>query len=80
MAAVSQPTLPACAPRSGHETVLVAEDEAVLQELARMVLKRCGYHVLSARSAAMALSIWNQHAGEIEPRIAAERAVDVPRH
>jgi CheY-like chemotaxis protein len=44
----------------------VAEDEAVLRELARIILKRCGYHVLSASSAAKALSVWEQHAGEID--------------
>lgn len=38
----------------------------MLRELARIVLKRCGYHVLDASSAALALSVWTQHAAEID--------------
>jgi two-component system, cell cycle sensor histidine kinase and response regulator CckA len=50
----------------GRETVLLAEDETVLRELARIVLKRCGYHVFEARSGTIALSLWKEHFTEID--------------
>lgn len=46
--------------RSGHETVLVAEDEDTLREMVVQVLKTQGYTVLEARSGRHALEVWEQ--------------------
>ncbi len=44
--------------RSGHETVLVAEDEDTLREMVVHVLKTQGYTVLEAKSGRHALEVW----------------------
>ena len=49
----------------GSETILVVEDEAMLRELAREILKDCGYHVLEASSGREALEVWERHSGKI---------------
>jgi len=66
MPALSETKFLAAGPFAGHETVLVAEDDAVLRQLTRIVLKRCGYHVFEAASATIALSLWKQHAAQID--------------
>ena len=45
---------------SGHETVLVAEDEDALREMVVHVLKIQGYTVLEAASGRAALEVWEQ--------------------
>jgi len=45
----------------GAETVLIVEDEKQVLDLAEMILKNFGYHVLKARSTAEALAIANRH-------------------
>jgi PAS domain S-box-containing protein len=54
------------APRGGTETVLVAEDEAAILELARESLEQLGYTVLTARSPEEALRKAEKHAGPIQ--------------
>jgi CheY-like chemotaxis protein len=54
------------APRGGHETILLVEDEAGVRLLARRILERAGYAVLEAASAPEALVIVNDRAGEID--------------
>jgi PAS domain S-box-containing protein len=49
----------------GTETVLVAEDEGALLNLARAILTRQGYTVLTARTPSEALSLAEEHQGEI---------------
>ena len=51
---------PAAAPRGGAETVLLVEDEPLVRALARKVLQRAGYHVLTAGSGAEALDVADQ--------------------
>jgi PAS domain S-box-containing protein len=46
---------------SGHETILLVDDEPGVRTLAKTVLERAGYHVLDADSAEMALAILEQH-------------------
>jgi signal transduction histidine kinase/ActR/RegA family two-component response regulator len=46
--------------RSGHETILVAEDEDALREMVVQVLKIQGYTVLEATSGRHALEVWKQ--------------------
>ena len=46
--------------RTGHETVLVAEDEDTLREMVVNVLQTQGYTVLEARSGQHALEVWDR--------------------
>ena len=50
---------------AGGETVLLAEDDEIVRELARTVLERRGYTVLEARDVDDALRLGREHAGEI---------------
>jgi len=52
-------------PRGGTETVLLVEDEEQVRELARRVLERAGYTVLTARDAEAATAIADRHPGHI---------------
>jgi CheY-like chemotaxis protein len=47
------------------ETILVVEDEQGVRELTSKMLKRMGYHVLTAASGAEALALSGSHAGHI---------------
>ena len=49
----------------GGETVLVAEDESAVRELARRVLEKQGYTVLAAGTGREALALQETHAGPI---------------
>ena len=51
--------------RRGSETILLAEDEEDVRELAREFLTKTGYVVLQARNGAEALNIAAQHPGPI---------------
>jgi CheY-like chemotaxis protein len=44
-------------PRKGSETILLVEDEPIVRDLARLVLQRHGYHVVTAESPQEALDI-----------------------
>ncbi len=48
----------------GTETILVVEDEAILREMARDILKNCGYHVIEASSGREALESVARRRGE----------------
>jgi signal transduction histidine kinase len=50
----------------GTETILVAEDEQMLRDLAREVLRRHGYEVIEAANGKAALSASEQHIGQID--------------
>jgi signal transduction histidine kinase/ActR/RegA family two-component response regulator/HAMP domain-containing protein len=50
----------------GTETILIVEDEAILREMARDILKDCGYHLLEASTGKAALEVWRAHAGKID--------------
>ena len=49
----------------GNETILVAEDEEILLQTCKHVLERQGYTVLAARKPGEALTLAEQHPGEI---------------
>jgi PAS domain S-box-containing protein len=52
--------------RGGHETILLVEDEPVLRELARMILKDYDYRVLEAATGVEALKVWEENSGHID--------------
>jgi PAS domain S-box-containing protein len=49
----------------GGETILLAEDEAVVRDLTRLILESSGYRVLEASNAGSALLICERHRGPI---------------
>lgn len=49
----------------GHETVLVVEDEPVILEIAKLILEKCGYKVLTASSVVEAMRQVGEYAEEI---------------
>jgi CheY-like chemotaxis protein len=66
----AEPVLPesseAATITGGNETILIVEDEEMLRNLARDILKDCGYRTLETASGRQALEIWQQHAGQID--------------
>ena len=50
---------------SGHETILLAEDEDGIRNLAARMLTQHGYHVLSADTPGAAIQLANEHGSEI---------------
>ncbi len=54
----------------GRETVLIAEDNAIVRDLARAVLSDCGYRVLQASGGEEALQICNVHRGPVHVLLA----------
>jgi signal transduction histidine kinase/CheY-like chemotaxis protein len=50
----------------GHETILLAEDENVVNDLAVELLQNAGYTVFSASNGTEALDIFQQHSDEIQ--------------
>ena len=60
------PETAAAAAGGGAETILVAEDEAAIREVARAALEHHGYTVLLARDGEEALDLLELHTGEID--------------
>lgn len=60
--AAEQPALPS---RGGSETILIAEDESMVRELAVRILKRAGYSLLIAADGAEAIELLEAHADVI---------------
>jgi CheY-like chemotaxis protein len=60
--------LPALPPavHGGAETVLLVEDEELVRQLTREILRRNGYRVLEACDGAAALALLEQHHGTID--------------
>jgi PAS domain S-box-containing protein len=56
---------PAVYPSMGSETVLVAEDDATIRELAESILKKFGYNVILALDGADAVEKFKAHSDEI---------------
>ena len=50
----------------GAETILLVEDEAILREMARDILKDCGYNMLEASTGREALEVWRKCASEVD--------------
>ncbi|MFQ5891102.1 MAG: ATP-binding protein [Gemmatimonadota bacterium] len=60
-----EPSAVPAAPLRGSETVLLVEDEPVILDLARRVLRQNGYAVLGASGAEEALRVCERHEGAI---------------
>lgn len=56
---------PATAPLSGHETILMVEDDELVRQITVLTLERQGYHVLVARDGAEALARAHEYQGPI---------------
>ena len=52
--------------RGGTETILVVEDEPAVLNMAKAILQRLGYQVLTAVSGDEALPVWQQQAARID--------------
>jgi two-component system cell cycle sensor histidine kinase/response regulator CckA len=50
----------------GKETILLVEDEPVLRELVRDILRQYQYRVIEAASGIEALKAWDEHDGRID--------------
>lgn len=53
-------------PPTGHETILLVEDEAALRSMIKLTLIRLGYRVLEAATGLKALEVWKEHPAEIQ--------------
>ena len=62
-AATPAPPLPGLA--SGHETILLVEDEAPLRRAATRLLERMGYQVLAASDGIEALEVYDLHQDQV---------------
>ena len=65
-ARAAEPSAAVPRPRRGEETILLVEDEAAVRKLAREMLVREGYRVLTADGGPAALEVWEQHADSID--------------
>ena len=66
---IAPPPEPPAAPPplpTGHETILLAEDDPALLKMTQMMLERVGYHVLPAPSPEEALRLARQNAGRVD--------------
>lgn len=74
-------------PPRGEETILVAEDETILRELAREILESSGYRVLTAGDGEEAVRLFRERPDEIQlllldlimPRMSGREACDAIR-
>jgi signal transduction histidine kinase len=66
--AITVPRIPAPAPEStaGTETVVVAEDDAMVRALVRVTLEAGGYTVLEASNGEAAIELCRRHSGPID--------------
>jgi CheY-like chemotaxis protein len=53
-------------PRGGEETILIAEDEELIQNLVATVLTKAGYNVLLARNGEEALQLFEKHGDTVD--------------
>lgn len=51
---------------TGHETILVVDDESLIRNLAALILRRCGYRVVQAEDGLQALEILRDAASSVD--------------
>ena len=61
-----EPICSTCSPVANPPVILLVEDESIVREVTREVLKHAGYTVLESGSAKEALHLARQHAGRID--------------
>jgi PAS domain S-box-containing protein len=54
------------APREGHETILLADDDALIVDVGQAMLRALGYDVLTAASGKAAISAYRDHGERID--------------
>jgi CheY-like chemotaxis protein len=64
--AEATPPVPARPPESGHETILLADDEPSLRSLGRTILGTFGYEVLLAADGQEAVEMYQRERGRID--------------
>jgi signal transduction histidine kinase/CheY-like chemotaxis protein len=64
--AAPAPIAPAVPVRGGKETILLVEDEPVVRELVREILRSYEYNVIEAGSGVEALRVWEEHNGQVD--------------
>src|SRR5262249_6687107 len=77
------PPSPPPAKRSAAETILLADDEALIRNLGRTILQRCGYQVLIAEDGQQAVEVFHREHQRIDlvildltmPRLSGEDAL-----
>jgi two-component system, cell cycle sensor histidine kinase and response regulator CckA len=52
--------------RGGHESILVVDDEELIRRLARTILERWGFRVLTAEDGEQALALYQQRTAEVD--------------
>jgi len=52
-------------PHGGHETILVAEDNADVRQVVRLLLEESGYRIIEAKDGEDAIEAFSRHRGEI---------------
>ncbi len=65
-AATEAPTEPAPAGRGGSESILLVEDEPILREWVREILRTNGYQIVEAGNGVEALKVWDEKAGKFD--------------
>jgi PAS domain S-box-containing protein len=60
------PAIGGAAPCTGHETILLVEDETVVRQLVAEILESSGYSVLQAGDGPSALELLRRHTGPLE--------------
>jgi CheY-like chemotaxis protein len=61
----ANPVEPAISPATNSPVILLVEDEAMVRDVTREVLRHAGYHVLECSSAKDALRLASKHEGRI---------------
>ncbi|MCE9533506.1 MAG: PAS domain S-box protein [Planctomycetes bacterium] len=61
-----QPSVPSNLPVAGTETILLADDEPMIRELARAVLSKQGYQLILAEDGVVAVELYREHGERID--------------
>jgi len=65
-AAAEQKAAPARSVPSGHETILLVEDDRAVRKVIAVLFRRWGYRVLEAGDGQEALRVWQEHGDSID--------------